>query len=350
MKTALIAGATGAASTRLVETLLEDPACRVVGLSRRGAKSAHERLSYQRCDLLDPASCASALAAAGGVTHVYYAARAAFGEGGVEDVAQNVAMLRNVLDAVEAASPDLRHVHLVEGQKWYDVRLNFPRIPTREDDPRHMPPNFYYDQEDLLRERQAGRSWSWSASRPHMIYDFAPERARNVVPTIGAWAALCAEHRLPLDFPGSPRCFTSLMEFTDAGQFAHALAWMADSPNARNQAFNVSDACQFRWIDLWPRIALHFGLPLGTVRQTRLADTMKDKDAAWQRVAARHGLQPRPLREVVSWEFADFLWSREEHNITSTTKIRLAGFHGVVDTGDRFLAHLQRYRDARLLP
>ena len=29
-------------------------------------------------------------------------------------------------------------------------------------DPRHMPPNFYYDQQDLLVERSDGRSWSWS--------------------------------------------------------------------------------------------------------------------------------------------------------------------------------------------
>ena len=59
-----------------------------------------------------------------------------------------------------------------------------PRTPTREDDPRHMPPNFYYNQEDLLRERQAGQAWTWSASRPHFVYDYSPERPRNIVSVI----------------------------------------------------------------------------------------------------------------------------------------------------------------------
>lgn len=232
-KTALIAGATGAASKRLVEVLLDD-GWQVIGLSRHPGTSKDPRLSYVRADLLDREGCARALDAAKGVTHLFYTARAAFGEGGVEDVERNVAMPENVLDAAEAAAPGLEHVHLVEGQKWYDVRLRPPRTPTREDDPRHLPPNFYYDQEDLLRERCERRDWTWSASRPHFVYDFAPERPRNIVSTLGAWAAMCAEHGLPLDFPGAPGCYSALIEITDATHLARAIAWMATSPQARN--------------------------------------------------------------------------------------------------------------------
>src|SRR5688572_10225812 len=159
-QTALIAGATGAASKRLVEVLLED-GWGVIGLARHAPGASKDpRLSYRLADLLDRDGCARALASAKGVTHLFYTARAEFGEGGVEDVERNVAMLKNVLDAVEAAAPGLEHVHLVEGQKWYDVRLRPPRTPTREDDPRHMPPNFYYDQEDLLRERCRNSNWT----------------------------------------------------------------------------------------------------------------------------------------------------------------------------------------------
>ena len=349
-KTALIAGATGAASKRLVEALLADD-WQVIGLARRPPQTSNvPRLSYIRADLLDRDGCARALGGANNVTHVFHTARAEFAEGGVEAVEANVAMLRNVLDAVEAVAPQLEHVHLVEGQKWYDVRLRMPRTPTREDDPRHMPPNFYYDQEDLLRARQANRKWSWSASRPHFVYDFAPERVRNLVPTIGAWAALCAELGLPLDFPGSPECYSALMEFTDATQLARAILWMASSEKARNQAYNVTDSCQFRWKWLWPRIAAQFGLPLGEVRPCRLADWMKDKNSVWERIVRRHDLLRKPLQDIVSWSFADFCWSLDCDNITDTTKIRRHGFGGVVDTGEQILAYLQRYRDARLLP
>src|SRR5262245_46676569 len=349
-KTALVAGATGAASKRLVEVLLAD-GWQVSGLSRRPPElSQVAGLSYVRADLLDREGCARALAGAAAVTHVFYTSRAAFGEGGVEDVEQNVAMLRNVLDAVEAVAGGLQHVHLVEGQKWYDVRLRMTRTPTREDDPRHMPPNFYYDQEDLLRERQQGRAWTWSASRPHFIYDFSPERPRNIVSTIGAWAAMCAEHGMALDFPGSPGCYSALMEITDATLLARALAWMATSEKARNQAYNVTDSCQFRWKWLWPRLAAHFNLPVGEVRPLKLADWMKDKEPAWQRIVERHGLARNPMNDIASWAFADFCWGLDHDNFTDTTKIRLHGFHGTVDTGRRILDYLQRYRETRLLP
>lgn len=350
VKTALVAGATGATAKRLVEVLL-DEGWRVYGLSRRAPeKSDNTRLKYIRADLLDRKSCAQALEQATGVTHLFYTARAEFGEGGVESIESNLAMLKNVLDATQAAAPGLEHVNLIEGQKWYDVHVRPPRTPTREDDPRPNQSNFYYDQEDLLRERQKDKDWTWSASRPHMVYDFAPERPRNVVAVIGAWAAMCAEQGAPLDFPGAPGCFSALMEFTDATQLARATVWMATHEKAKNQAYNITDTGQFRWQWLWPRVAEHFDLPLGKVRPLKLADWMQDKELAWQRVVKRHGLAKYSLQSVASWPFADFLWSLDKDLPTDTTKIRRHGYHGVVDTTEQFLAYLKKYREARILP
>ena len=348
--TALVAGATGATAKRLIEELLGG-LWQVIGVCRHPPAPPHAPgLTYLRADLLDRDATAQALAAASAVTHLFYTARAPFGEGGVESVPANLALLTNVLDAVIAVAPGLRHVHLVEGQKWYDVRLRPPRTPTREDDPRHMPPNFYYEQEDLLRARQADQAWTWSASRPHFVYDFAPERPRNLVTSIGAWAAMCAAHGLPFDFPGSHGAWTALMEVTDAGLLARAMIWMAQSGAARNRAYNVTDTCQFRWKWLWPRLAAHFNLPMGEVRPQKLADWMKDKAPAWQRVVLQHKLVPKQLEDLASWEFADFHWGLDHDIITDTTRIRQDGFHGVVDTGAQIIRHLQCYRDARLLP
>jgi nucleoside-diphosphate-sugar epimerase len=348
--TALVAGATGAVAKRLIDVLLAE-GWRVIGMSRRPpAAPAPAGLSHLGADLLDRQQCARALGETQGITHLFYAARAKFAEGGAEDVDSNVAMLRNVLDAADAAAPGLGHVHLVEGQKWYDVRGRPARTPTREDDPRRPPPNFYYDQEDLLRERQAKRDWSWSASRPHMVYDFSPERARNVVSTIGAWAALCAERGRPLDFPGSAGCFDALMEFSDATLLARAIAWMATSPRARNQAYNVTHGGQFRWRWLWPRLAEYFSLPPGQVHTRKLAEQVSHDARDWERLARRHGLARPALPDVASWAFADFLWGLDADILTDTTKIRLHGFHGVVDTGERIFDYLRRYREARLLP
>ena len=81
-------------------------------------------------------ACAKALAAHRGVTHLFYTARAKHGETGVESVEDNVAMLRNVLDAVEPAATGLEHVHLVQGTKYYGMHLGPFGAPAREDSPR----------------------------------------------------------------------------------------------------------------------------------------------------------------------------------------------------------------------
>lgn len=349
---AVIAGATGAASKRLIEVLIADPDWQVVGLSRHPPKSDNPRLDYRAADLTDAASTRAALAKVPEATHVFYTARAKFSDAtvGVEDVEGNAAMLRHLVDAAEAGAKGLQHVHLVEGTKWYGMHIGGLASPFREDDERHMPPNFYYAQEDLLRQRQAGKRWSWSASRPGFLYDFAPERARNLVPTIGVWAAMCREHGLALDFPGTLKCYDTLIEATDASQLARAVKWMATTEKARNQAYNTMDGALFRWNRLWPRIARFYGMEVGQVRPMKLANWMSDKGPVWDAIVKRHGLKPSRMDDVVTWAFGDFMWGLERDVVSSTTKIRIDGFHDTVDTEDQILAHLARYRESKVLP
>jgi len=349
---AVIAGATGAASKRLVEVLIADPNWRVVGLSRNPPASINPRLTYLAADLTDPSSTKAALAKVPEATHVFFTARAKFTDAtvGVEDVPGNEAMMRNLIDAAEASAKGLEHIHLVEGTKWYGMHIGSPTSPFREDDPRHMPPNFYYAQEDLLRARQAGKRWSWSASRPGFLYDFAPERARNLIPTLGLWAAMCREHGMAMDFPGKPAAWTSLFEATDASQLARSVKWMATSEKARNQAYNTMDGALFRWCRLWPRVAKMYGLEVGSIRTMKLADWMSDKAPVWNAMVKKYGLKPQSMDQVVTWAFGDFMWGLERDVVSSITKIRIHGFHDTVDTEDQILAHLARYREEKILP
>ena len=348
MNVAVIAGATGAVASRLVEHL-DASGWEVVGLCRRPAP-AHGRVRYVGVDLLDGPAVAKALQGVPKATHVFYSARVKFGEGGVESVDENVAMLRNVLDAAEASCAGLTHVHLVEGGKWYGQHLGAYPTPAKEDDDRHIPPNFYYDQEDLLRSRQQGKRWSWSASRPNVICDFAPGRARNIVSIVGAYAAICRELGVRLDFPGHPDQFRSLTEVTDAGLLARGLAFMVTAPACRNQAFNITNGDVFRWQRLWPRIAEAFKMAPGVVRTITLADWMPEADKVWQSIVEKQGLQPRRLDEIAQWTFADWLFRQTYDIVSSTTKLRRAGFHETIDTEEMFLDQLARYREARILP
>jgi hypothetical protein len=162
-------------------------------------------------------------------------------------------MLAYVVDAVDTTSPALKHVHLIDGGKWYGLHLGPYPTPAREDDPRHLPPNFYYDQEDWLRERQKGKSWTWSASRPNIVCDFCPGRARNLVSVLGAYAAICRELQTPLDYPGSLASYNSLTEVSEAALLVRAMSWIATQPQAANQAYNVTNGDLFRRSQLWQR-------------------------------------------------------------------------------------------------
>ena len=346
MNTLLVAGATGAAASRLVAQAAA-AGWRVLGLCRTPRADA-PGVRYLPADLRDPAACREAVRAAApdGVSHAVYAARAAFGEGGVEDVPANLAMLDALVDAAEG--PALRHIHLVEGTKWYGMHIGPYPTPADEDDARHLPPNFYYDQQDRLAARAAAGGWGWSASRPGFIVDVAPGRARNLASTLGAYAAICRELGVALDFPGTPAAYASLNEATDAGLLGRAVLWMLEAP-AANRAFNVTNGDVFRWSRLWPRLAAACGLPCGIVRPMKLAAWMADKAPVWERLRARHDLA-LPLEQVARWDFADFVFGLEHDIFASTTRLRQAGFSGCLDTPSHLLAQVAAYRAAGILP
>ncbi|MBP1933335.1 hypothetical protein J2Z37_003348 [Ammoniphilus resinae] len=69
-------------------------------------------------------------------------------------------MLKNVAMSVQETSNSLERVLLMQGAKVYGVRLGKYKTPAKETDPRHMPPHFYYNQEDFLRSYQKGKNWT----------------------------------------------------------------------------------------------------------------------------------------------------------------------------------------------
>ena len=342
----LVAGASGAAATRIAERASDAPGFEAVGLSRRVPDGAG---AWIAADLLDAEGLARAVAARPDITHVVYASRAPHAESGVEDVAGNLAMLGNLLDAAEAALPRFAHLHLVQGGKWYGMHIGPYRTPAREDDPRHMPPNFYYDQQDMAAERQRGKAWVWTASRPSFVLDVAPGRARNMVSTLGAYASVCRELGLPFDFPGKPGAWAALHEVTDAGLLAEGVLWMLGEPRCANRAFNLTNGDCFRWRDLWPHLAGLFGVRAGAVRTVPLARWMADKAPVWERVRARHGLA-LPLERVADWGFADFFLGMEWDVLSSMAAARAAGFAGSVDSWAMFAGQIAGYREAKVLP
>jgi nucleoside-diphosphate-sugar epimerase len=346
---ALVVGPTGAIGTVLVAALAGQGDWMVYGLSR-SAPPANAAFVHLAADLLDAEDVRRALAKAPPVTHVFYAARAPHGEGGVEDVVSNARMLVNVVEAADAHSSQLVHVHLVEGTKWYGVHLGPHRTPAKEDDPRHLPPNFYYDQEDSLAALQRDKRWTWSACRPNAVCDFAPARARNLTSIIGAYAAICRELSAPFDFPGTGLGYDTLTEVTDGRHLAEAVLWLATRAEGTNRAFNVTNGDAFRWRHMWPLLADMLGVRCGEPRDIALATWMKDKGPVWDRIVERHRLAPRPLQSVALWEFGDFVFRQDWDLISNLTRLRQSGFAASLDTAQMFEKQFEEYRGAGILP
>ncbi|MEO1090045.1 MAG: SDR family oxidoreductase [Pseudomonadota bacterium] len=349
-KTALVVGATGVIGRGLVDHLIDLGDWRVIGAQRHPPGGPRpESLRYVAVDLLDPVDTAAKAPALADVTHVFYAA---FVDAPTqaEQVAPNLALLRNLIERATPAMNALQRLVLVEGNKWYGSHLGPFRTPAKEDDPRCPPPMFYHDQQDFLEAGAAGRPWSWTALRPQTVCGFSLGSAMNLMTAIGVYASLRKHQGLPLDFPGKPGAFRAIYQVTDARHLAKAQVWAATSPDAADRPFNVTNGDFFRWQNVWPRLAEHFGMAPGGIETQRLADTMPPLASLWDELVRTHDLQPHAMDALVKWPFADYVWSSDWDVMTATTRIRQAGFQDVVDSEDMLLDILTAFRRERIVP
>lgn len=346
-KVALVVGAQGVIGRNLVDRLATLDDWEVIGLARRGGV-AKERVQYVAVDLLDPADSQARLRSLGHVTHVFYAAyqdRPTW----TELVPPNLAMLVNVIDAIEPVAAGLQHVSLMQGYKVYGGHLGPFKTPAREDDAHFMPPEFMFDQQTFLESRQKGKRWSWSAIRPSVVGGFALGNPMNLAVAIAVYASMSKELGLPLRFPGKPGAYDKLLEMTDAGLLARATIWAATEPRAANHAFNINNGDLFRWNDMWPKIARYFELDVAPPLPMSLDTVMADKAPLWNAIAAKHGLQAVPYRDVSSWRFADFVFSWDYDMFGDGSKARRFGFHEFIDTETMFIGIFDDLRRRKLI-
>ncbi|TFD46935.1 SDR family oxidoreductase [Cryobacterium frigoriphilum] len=319
----------------------------VHGVSRRDLPEAIWQ--HHSVDLLDPEAAVAGLAALKDVTHLVFAAYIEKPTD-PELIEVNDALLRNTLDALAAAGAPLRHVTLYQGGKAYGHHLGFFNTPAKETDPRLIAPHFYYTQEDLLRRAAAERGFAFTALRPEAVTGYAIGNPMNLLLVIGVYAAISKELGLPMRFPGTRGSYDVLYQTTDAELLARATIWAGSSDNAADQIFNVTNGDQFRWAGLWPRFAEHFGMDYAPSQQMHLVEAMPALAHVWQRLVERHGLVPTPFEKLVGWGVGDFLFHHEADNISSTVKIRQAGFADALDTESRMLDLFDQLVEQKVLP
>ncbi|MFB9377037.1 SDR family oxidoreductase [Kineococcus gynurae] len=349
---ALVVGATGITGSALARRLV-DEGWRTSGLSRR--PPTVEGVEHVAADLFSRDDLAARLGELA-PTHVFITAWSRQ-ETEAENIRVNGGMVRDLL-AVLGPQRSVRHAALVTGLKHYLGPFeaygqgDLPDTPFLEDAPRLDAENFYYAQEDELFAAAEGFGFTWSVHRAHTVIGYATGNAMNMVPTLGAYAAIVGATGRPFRFPGSRTQWDGVVDLTDADQLADHQLWAATTPAAADTAFNVVNGDVVRWRRLWPQLAGHLGVdPLGPDDEPApLAEQMSGAEPVWERLVAEHGLVEPDLGKVASWWHSDSDLGREVEVLADMTRSRLAGFTGYVSTESALLNLVDRYRQARILP
>jgi nucleoside-diphosphate-sugar epimerase len=312
----------------------------------------------------------------------------------------NGAMLDNFLTALikTGAIEGVKRVILVCGAKQYGVHLGAPKNPMLESDPwltdSKFPPNFYYNQQNILHKFCKEHGKEWVVTYPNDVIGYAEGNFMNLSTAIGIYALVNKELGQDLAFPGSADFYTKFDYFTSSKLHANFCVWAATEPRAANEAFNVVNGDAESWQNLWPRVASHFGLrvksdqfanvkdssessemklaeqppvaeqadSLGLVglpvtsqsKVEQSIDLMKwsqrdDVKKAWASVADKMGLQKEAL-EKATWGFLGFVLGRNYDLVISMSKARKMGYTGYVDTWESLEQVFGELSAAKILP
>ncbi|MDP3676849.1 MAG: SDR family oxidoreductase [Novosphingobium sp.] len=358
-KTVLILGASGVVGFSALEEFLEDADCTVISVSRRKPSVRSERsFQHHSVDLRDAEATNALFSTMSEVTHVVYAAlyeKPGLIEGwsDSEQMSTNLAMIRNLMEPLCAVAK-IQHISLLQGTKAYGIHLHPMPIPARESAPRDNHANFYWLQEDYIREKAAYVGFDFTILRPQLIIGAPFGVAMNLAPVIGAYAAICRKLGEPCGFPGGA---SYVWEAVDARLVAKVLHWATEAENARGQHFNVTNGDVFEWRNLWPAMMDVLGVENGPDRPRSMAEYLPQHSATWDALVAEHGLVDTSIEEIVgeSHYYADFCFAYGAESpplpaFVSTIKLRQAGFHHVFDTEQMFAYWLRYFMDQNVLP
>ena len=357
--TVLIVGASGVIGAAAAEHFAGMPGWRALGVSRRAPDPSSAGYQHIALDLTEAAACRAVAERFGEVTHVVYAAL--FEKPGLvpgwyeqDQMQTNLAMMRNLMEPLLAAANGLRHVSVLQGTKAYGAHVHSLAVPAREDAPRDPHENFYWLQEDYIRGAAAAAPWRFTIWRPQVVFGGATGVAMNLIPILGAYAAICRELGQPFVCPGA---HGHVIEAVDADLIAGALAWACESPAAASQTFNITNGDVMVWENVWPAIAGALGLEPAFGDPVRLSEFLPAHADVWDRIVSRHNLRRIAMADLVgqSHHYADFLfaWGREgplPPALVSTIKLRQAGFGACIDTEVMFRKWFGRLAERGVLP
>ena len=344
---AVVVGGIGIIGRNTIQALEADGGWEIIGLSRR-SPPFDTTAQFISVDLLDETDARAKLTGLTDVTHIFYMALTG-GLGG-ENVEDNLALVRNSVGVIAPIAPNLQRVVLTQGGKYYRVHLGPHKSPSRENDPRHLPPDFYYNQQDYIAELQKGQSWHYTCLRPEAVIGYAEGIPLNTASLVALYAVICKELGVPLNYPGPEAGFKALNKFIDARLLGRCEVWAATEPTAAGEAFNITNASAMRWCNLWPVFTEYFGCEPGVILPISLESFMADKEPVWDDIVRKYQLKKQSFSDFGVWSFADWFFGRTWDTILEDTKRLQFGFTGAIDTEQNFIEIFDQMRAERVIP
>lgn len=353
-KVALVVGATGISGSALAQKLI-DKSWTTYGLSR-SENTSIPGLKTIAANLLDKDDLIQKLKDVR-PTHVFITTWMRQ-DTEAENIRVNSAMVRNILDSL-SEQHSVQHVALVTGLKHYLGPFEayakagtLPQTPVKEEHPRLEIENFYYAQEDEVFAAAARDGFTWSVHRPHTVIGKAVGNLMNMGTTLAVYASICKETGRPFHFPGSAAQWNGLSDVTDASILAEQMIWASTTPQASNQAFNVTNGDMFRWSWLWQKLASYFNVEVenfdGTIRT--LESQMENDESIWKEIASKHNLKVTDINKLSSAWHTDLDLGRPLEVMTDMTKSRKLGFSIYQDTPESFFTLFDKLKSEQLIP
>ncbi|KAJ9621050.1 hypothetical protein H2204_012031 [Knufia peltigerae] len=404
--TALITGANGISGFNTLRALLSSPQrwSKIYTLSRRPISAdmlsllpldVRSRVHHIGCDLQsDPKEIAAILNAA--VDKVQYIFYYAYLQPKVEDgnllwsndqqlVDVNVAMLSNFLQALGNTNIKPKRFLLQTGAKNYGSHIGRARTPNVESDPqpRHLAPNFYYPQEDLVFKYCASNNVEWNVIRPPFIIGTSSTAQMNGLYAFAVFAAVAAERGTALAFSGTWELWQQYCAQHGSAMLTGYLSeWVILEDKCRNEAFNSQDTSPISWDRIFHELVRWFGVQKGVQppseddsgwaefkigggkdapmgygppQSTKLAFSMvewaKDPEnhKAWKDIMQRENLTFDPFLDIeANFLIGDMLFV--VFGPLSMNKARRLGWTGFVDTMESIFEMNQELNALGMLP
>ncbi|KAG4257541.1 hypothetical protein FPRO03_13884 [Fusarium proliferatum] len=391
--TALVTGANGISGQHMLRVLAKNPDrwSKIYALSRRPPQGLFDAPHIQSValDFLSGTDNIRATLQANNITKVDYVFFFAYKEssgpegelwaGQEQMVRENGQILEDFIHAMDSIS--IKRVILQTGAKNYGVHIGPTLMPSREEDPRVLSlPNFYYRQEDILKELGPKYGFTYSVVRPSHTIGAVRGNTMNLAVVLGLYFSISCEVGDKAFFPGTEYKWNSIDTFSSARMNSYIEEWCALTPEAANEAFNSVNGDIPTWRRTFTDLANYWNTPVdeeqfnkpapfptysesehpapdGSGRRGKfelrgsLVEWAKQPRVleAWGEIAKREGLD-LDIFHTASWPFGDGVLSFQHQLVLDASKARSFGFFGYVESVQDFITVFKLAAELKLLP